>query len=326
MLSLNQWIGDIIEFWNLFYTEQNIILCIELTATTFISLIIIYTCYHLAQRCWKLNKTQWFAPVGVKSWHSVDLIMKGDPLELDQRPFWTKARVIQTIRLLPKTVILALLIVLILFFLAYLLTDFPNSTEKLSDAANLLPEGKDTALFYVVGGVGSVLAFLLQFRANLRSRNRQEWLERVRESLSETINNIPTDEDRDKNFRVFCRSSEDRIVTGASAVKGQAHRIKLELLINPSEEDHRALSTLIRIAYGISDPNELWNWWNPKGNNQADEGFAHVLDVDKHVYKNVDAFRTLVTRRTDQKYLITLAIRLSNAILKREWERVKTGV
>lgn len=314
------------DLWQTYYNEQTIVLVIKTLTISLIAIGIIYIIFCLGQQCWKLTKTKWFAPDGIKSWHSVDLVIKGDPLELTQTTFPAKHRKIQTFWALPRMFTSSLMITLLLFLLFYLLSDFPNPTKKIAEAATILLKDKDSTLFYVLGGTASALAFLLQFRANLRSRNRQDWLERVRESLSETINHIPTDEDRNNNFKAFCRPDETKIIGSKSPVDGQSHRIKLELLINPSEKDHRALSTLVRIAYGISDPNELRNWWDPDNNNQADSSYRHVLDVDKNVYKNVDAIRTLVTPETDQKYLITLIIRLSNAILKREWERVKTGV
>jgi len=73
-------------------------------------------------------------------------------------------------------------------------------------------------------------------------------------------------------------------------------RLNVELLINPSEKDHRALSTLLRLLCGFE-----------------------LIDIDKEVMKNLPC----LADKPDHRTLITWAIRLSNAMLKREWELIK---
>lgn len=71
---------------------------------------------------------------------------------------------------------------------------------------------------------------------------------------------------------------------------------KLELLINPSERDHRALVALIRHIYKIDD-----------------------VPIDDIPRKELD----FVKAQPDMVVLKSQMIRLSNVVLKREWERVK---
>jgi hypothetical protein len=75
---------------------------------------------------------------------------------------------------------------------------------------------------------------------------------------------------------------------------------KLELLMNPSEKDHRALMALIRHIYG-----------------------HHSVRIDM-IPRTELGFTTLVpSNPADRSALKSQMIRLSNVVLKREWERVK---
>ncbi len=69
-------------------------------------------------------------------------------------------------------------------------------------------------------------------------------------------------------------------------------------MINPSEKDHRALSTLLRLLCGIK-----------------------LIDIDKEVTNKLPC----LVSDNDHRKLITWTIRLSNATLKREWELIKYG-
>ena len=75
--------------------------------------------------------------------------------------------------------------------------------------------------------------------------------------------------------------------------------------MNPKENDHRTLGYLLRIAYGIVG-----------------------LKVDKEIEKKekLDFVHKLNrTKKPDHDLIISYIIRISNVLLKREWERVKYG-
>ena len=78
-------------------------------------------------------------------------------------------------------------------------------------------------------------------------------------------------------------------------------RLTLELLLNPSEKDHRTLSTLLRRLCDFD-----------------------VLAIDAEVHGRLCNLG-LDIYNSDHRQLLTWTIRLSNAMLKREWELVKFG-
>lgn len=154
----------------------------------------------------------------------------------------------------------------------------------------------------------TLVGIYYQIQAQVRSKNRQKWINKVRNNLAIIINYIG-----EKNQ--YLQQVEPRLyridITTIKPIprnniksipylypEANLARLNLELLINPSEKDHRTLSTLLRRACGIDE-----------------------IEIDKIVIEHIPN----LAKRDDYKSLITQIIRLSNAMLKREWELVKYG-
>lgn len=138
-----------------------------------------------------------------------------------------------------------------------------------------------TALVAVIlSPIVSLYVAKRQIRASVVSANRQKWIDELRGELSELINLI-----------MFLNMGRTTLTEKAFIEKFEkAHLIetKINLLINPHEQDHVALTKTIR-------------------------------DAIVEIFEKKDR---------DPKVLIALKdsiVSQSQAILKREWDRVKKG-
>ena len=141
-----------------------------------------------------------------------------------------------------------------------------------------------------IGGVGVFLGFIgviYTGRIAVRSVNRQSWINNLRDILSDLIHNIPS-------------SVADKGTLSRAKQYAGPLIFKVELLLNPSEPDHRALIALVRHFYRIPDIG-------------IDETARKKLGLSNEELLNKEKFDHQKSR----------LIRLSNAILKREWEQVK---
>jgi P pilus assembly chaperone PapD len=134
----------------------------------------------------------------------------------------------------------------------------------------------------VVGPIVSIYVARRQIRASVVSNNRQQWIDNLRDTIADFLA---------KQLMVRSLSRQ------AHADESSIPRIedvlrlvnKIELLVNPMEQDHAELVQLVC---------ELGDAMNQE--KEKNKSF----DVDPHVKR---------------------IVALSQAILKREWERVKRG-
>jgi hypothetical protein len=142
-----------------------------------------------------------------------------------------------------------------------------------------------TFLIGFLGFAGTFGKVVYEWRLKARSENRQKWINDIRVILAELIQNMPSskdnEDDKKKKIEVYLK-----------------HHGTLELLLNPSERDHRALLALIRHIYKF--PN---------------------VPIDETPRKELNLSKLDPTADFDT--LKSQMIRLSNVVLKREWERVK---
>lgn len=276
-----------------------------------------------------ISRNRWYAPNTSSDWMSVNLVLSRDPLEINSsscgQPF-TNRQKFQALWIISFAISISLLVGWLAIPYLWLPGKVPTSLQTLLEIFKESEINFTTAV--PISGIAVALVTLLvQTRAKLSAENRKVWLDQVRLALAESIEALPTDDGREKNFKLFCNPSSNLLPTirKRSPTKNDLSRIKLELLINPTEKDHRALSTLLRIAYGITDPAQLELWFHAEEESR-EQDFQHILEIDRIVYENIPAIRALSQEAYDQKNLITLIIRLSNALLKREWERVKQGI
>ncbi len=114
--------------------------------------------------------------------------------------------------------------------------------------------------------------------ASVLSNNRQDWINRLRDNISEFLSlGLIASEETVKGIDLT--NIYERILT---------IRFKIDLFINPKEDDHNKLSNLL------------------------DE------------YMNQYVFKKKYKEENEPRGLATQIVKISQSILKREWERVKT--
>lgn len=226
------------------------------------------------------------------SWDDVENILSGDPL--DDFGKFRGAHLGRVIYDGLKGVGMFLAISLFGYWAPALLTGNDMGLSHLS-----WPEDSGTFLIGAATVSVTLLIALKQHHAKVKSEKRQKWIDNVRDTLAKVIAEIPdpTYESPAVKPRSYSKKSY--------SVDVQEYRIKLELLLNPSEKDHRTLGWLLRKVYGISRV-------KPDKEIPTTGTFELIDSYDRDEWKQ-------------RNKIISYIIRLSNAILKREWERVKRG-
>lgn len=137
----------------------------------------------------------------------------------------------------------------------------------------------------VLALIGTALSVFYRVRLTARTQNRAEWIKSIRQEMTELISERNT----------------ERVIDEAQQRKADKKITKLELLLNPGEPLHRTFLKLIRAHYKIDD-----------------KAFDEALD--KETKSQLDETLAKKDSAKEQK---ARCIRVSNVILKYEWERVK---
>lgn len=175
----------------------------------------------------------------------------------------------------------------------------PNNFEELSSLATVL------GALAIPGGVA---AYIGRARIDTRSRNRQAWIDQLRSILATLISDIPG-----WNARWISAPSPPHENLRSAAEKYAQHHTKLELLLNPNEREHLAI-----IAY-------LWKLYRFDQLDQYGEARGKLPDFIEEAYENLgleERWRTM-SKKEDWEKTKSELVRLSNALLKREWEQIK---
>jgi hypothetical protein len=123
-----------------------------------------------------------------------------------------------------------------------LIGDIPTSGLETS-------EGKFTAAAAVLATLA--VAFYT-IRAKVRSENRQKWIDEVRQKLAVVIN-YAGHKNAVQETAAGCQRFESKMSPHLYPDANLA-RLTLELLLNPSEKDHRTLSRLLKNGTGRKLP------------------------------------------------------------------------
>lgn len=165
--------------------------------------------------------------------------------------------------------------------------------------------GNPTAYLAFIVGLATIFFTFRQIRAKVRADSRQAWILKARELLGDVVASIDAHKER-----VEANDSETALELWNTL---NPKRLELELMLNPSEKDHRLLMYLIQ---------HFSAWRSPP-----------VIPQDAKILKDIIADETSNTERlqewnmilnaTDRGALVSYILRLSHVVLKREWERVK---
>ena len=153
-----------------------------------------------------------------------------------------------------------------------------------------------TAYLALIAAAISIVFTYRQLRAKVRADNRQAWIDRARRLLSELAQRPGTP---------ATTSGTDRLAR---------FRIELELMLNPSEKDHRLLIYLLQRLHLQSRADAI----------AGARTLLAVVRGDLAAAPSPETIERLESiERADPEHLIGYIVRLSHVVLKREWERVK---
>ncbi|MDK9720861.1 MAG: hypothetical protein OEL53_06720 [Rhodospirillales bacterium] len=176
------------------------------------------------------------------------------------------------------------------FFSSNIVETYPEPTSLININANL------TAFIAIIASFSAIFIAYDQLRAKVRADNRQEWINKVRILISDIVGLLPVS-------RYACKKEVTK------------RRIELELMLNPSEKDHRLLSYLIRRAlnvdFKIKPDRNLRDIISEEGNHHIDDDLYQYIFVGEAISPE------------QLNDLISYIMLISHIVIKREWERVK---
>lgn len=175
------------------------------------------------------------------------------------------------------------------------------------------------ALLNLGGNLGALLALIAasisiwftyhQLRAKVRADNRQQWLARTRTLLGQVVALAAAHAEADDT------TCETTLFTQLNPL-----RLEFELMLNPSEKDHRLLMYLLRRLTFLRDLKQA---------DAADEGvLVRLIKDDCRRVASLPGAQPFerwqeVLEADKVPILVTQCMRLGHVVLKREWERVK---
>ena len=106
-----------------------------------------------------------------------------------------------------------------------------------------------TVIGVMIGSISSYYISKRQFQSTVIATKRQEWINSLRDTISEYLSVLVTLDKfytmTDMHLRL---KDEDKKELTITVEKATLLRAKINLLINPNEDDHKRLSSLIKDA------------------------------------------------------------------------------
>ncbi len=202
-----------------------------------------------------------------------------------------------------------------------------ESTDTDGFSANL------TALLALIAAVTSIYFTYRQLQAKVRASSRQAWIDKLRSHIARFIALADSAHSSVRNRA--CSHDPSEFTTC---------RIEMELMLNPSEKDHRLLMYLgLRLAFFRLGESKFQSIHDVRNIRKA-IGIVETTPCEKH--KEIDEicedckkfkhwesweplFKKIPSRAAHAEYkseysdLIGYTLRLTHVLLKREWEQVK---
>lgn len=172
-----------------------------------------------------------------------------------------------------------------------------------------------TALLALLAAAASIHFTYRQLQAKVKADSRQAWIDKLRSLISRFIALADNAHSTD---RVCSRRQDPDEFTTC--------RIEMELMLNPSERDHRMLMYLsIRLAFFALGEKEFRSIEDVK-NIRAAIGIKEEEPVEEKwlkLFGPIPSCGNEAAYRSAYSDLIGYTLRLAHVVLKREWERVK---
>ena len=194
-----------------------------------------------------------------------------------------------------------------------------------------------TALLALIAAAVSIIFTFQQLRSKVRSESRQAWINNLKTEISITISIIQCIKTPQETNRC---TGPNRDLTDNTNYELMRHINRIAVELNPSEIDHRLLLFLIRSYINPSkrseDDVDFIKYFNPLSNACFFKKILHEYidtcrnrkDSDKQkrrvlLEKLIKLHASVSLVEEDKKIMIYFIQKLSGAILKREWERVR---
>ncbi|GAA0308933.1 hypothetical protein GCM10009087_18700 [Sphingomonas oligophenolica] len=292
---------------------------IRLSAVAVLCVVTLWSMYTTAAVFEKRAITSWWQPASASdvsdlSWDDVYKLVafdrKLDPLGVEARVRWK-----WWILALPIQISFQLALCSVALSLFDLLQN-PRPRAFLLEGSSVMGDkalakplaaviANPAAYLVLVVGLATIFFTLRQIRAKVRADSRQAWILKARELLGEVIASV--------DAHKIALAANDAKKAEKLWNKLNPKRLELELMLNPSEKDHRLLMYLI----------QHFSVWRTPG----------VAAQDAEILKEIIAETTPEPKRLlewhgilltpDRSALVSYILRLSHVVLKREWERVK---
>lgn len=187
-------------------------------------------------------------------------------------------------------------------------------TVSLELSANL------TAFLALFAAAVSIYFTHRQLQAKVKADSRQAWIDKLRTHIAH-----------------FIASADPDLFNGVGGMERRkthhdlnARRLELELMLNPSEKDHRLLSYLaMKLAFFDSGQDrfkQIQDYRNLAREIVRSEDYRANRNQWKKLIGPIPDADFEIEGEVDRAYsdLVGYAIRLAHVVLKREWERVKS--
>ena len=283
-------------------------------------LLLVITTFNILLYLWfKAFKPAWYKPhfgirLGKLDWSDVaDCIIK-NPLSF--KPQYKHCKCLR-----PDNGFWLGLVYLTLIFLIYFLPIyFLCFNEQFFSSHNrgLIPGALISGVVtLILGGVG----VFYNMRLQARTTHRIEWIDEMRKTITNLLEILTCYGSDQRKIKI--NREENKI-----KAKYKKNMFRLELLINPSEKEHRALLALIRRG-SIFTKGQKWGGLIKGIDNCV---LCHFEErVENDICKNITPCPRPKERngKCECEYCkeryenISYIVRLSNVVMKREWEQVK---
>lgn len=253
--------------------------------------------------------TNWWDPAaspdGKLSWDHVRALTldeSHDPLAMERTPRWGQ---------IVREMIAAVLVIGALASLAIAaakLLGTPADIPGFSDGKTVTGSAGLTVFLALLTATLTIVFTFYQLKAKVRADNRQVWIARLRTTIAEVVA-LSTEraslsgryEDRKRSTEIWRELSPKRL--------------ELELLLNPSEKDHRLLMHFSQLLT-LDDVDHIEDAQNLRAS------IARELGCDR---ANIPEPWNDLLVNAEPPILVGRTMRLSHVVLKREWERVKSA-
>lgn len=274
--------------------------------------------FHVAGYVWRsseIRKSDWWN-IGGKldnpSWEDVRRMAIGDtgddPIEFSPQlnPVASAARSIAAYLILGSLLIEVVTLVVSGPITPRLLPKQTTDTDGLS--ANL------TALLALIAAAISIYFTYRQLQAKVKAESRQAWINKLRAHIAQFIalsDAIHESEGDNQNNKWADLTSS---------------RLEMELMLNPSEKDHRLLMYFsLKLAFFNSKENNFNKVHDVRNIKEAINSATPACDREKWVpLLGPIPSKSSSKRKREYSDLIGYTMRLAHVVLKREWQRVKT--